>query len=534
MIQNRVTVVFQPAGGSAADSIPAANRHVYIDVTAGTMTACRTNAAGLLTNTAGAPQPLDDARSYQVVTSATPLSPAPAPSSGVPVRVSGGRIALQPHIAIKVSESGRPAARLACTLAIGATSTPVTANANGWILSNDQAVGELKLSSATKLLKLPGSADPAVTIGQPQSISRGATARFTVNPPAVATEFRVTAWSYLASHTNPGPTASNPARTATINRPATEAQSTFSQYWEGTMCASGSLTVRFVVGVSLRASGNGAVAADVTAMDPIAFAADVSVDDRSWTTNLVENAEAPLTRAIQTFHDTGRHDWNSSAVTITPTLVGSGPNNGIRFASAATLTLTSSPFVNADVTNASSTFSQAQDKARMASPANVRNQVIPRQFYSVGAAGAITITDEPGLRTHFNLPTQAFSFTAHCISPADLLTGVQNHEYNHPNDKSHKGNCLKALRALEPVTFIEQTLVLPGVTGVDIQQRFRDRIQTVINAAGTHNIVDESQTQTDHVLRFVANDQIPAVNADSSGALIGPVWNPTTNTQLSN
>ena len=44
----------------------------------------------------------------------------------------------------------------------------------------------------------------------------------------------------------------------------------------------------------------------------------------------------------------------------------------------------------------------------------------------------------------------------------------------------------------------------------------------------------ETQTQTDHVLRFVAGQEILGVNFDNAGALIGPVWNPTTKRMLAN
>jgi hypothetical protein len=43
MIHARVTVVFQPAGGTPADAVPAANQQVFIDLTPGTMSSARAN-----------------------------------------------------------------------------------------------------------------------------------------------------------------------------------------------------------------------------------------------------------------------------------------------------------------------------------------------------------------------------------------------------------------------------------------------------------------------------------------------------------
>jgi hypothetical protein len=76
MIHAGVTVVFQPAGGTPADAVPAASQQVFIDLTAGTMSSARTNATGLLVNgMAGTAVPLDDARDYSVLV--LPTSPGP-------------------------------------------------------------------------------------------------------------------------------------------------------------------------------------------------------------------------------------------------------------------------------------------------------------------------------------------------------------------------------------------------------------------------------------------------------------------------
>jgi hypothetical protein len=145
------------------------------------------------------------------------------------------------------------------------------------VTSNDQSTGVVTLSSTTKLLKAKGATDPAVTLTKPTTITRGDTVKFTVNPPTGAVDVKVTSWSYVATHTNPGSTT---AVTATIKRLATETPATFHQFWEGLMCASGALTVHFVTGVSLRTAGATAVAAEVVASDPLTHAADITVKNR--------------------------------------------------------------------------------------------------------------------------------------------------------------------------------------------------------------------------------------------------------------
>ena len=521
----KVTVVFQPAGGSASDATTAANQKVFIDVTAGTMTAAQTNAQGLLTTPAPAHKAieLEDTRSYQVVISAAAIAGIPLASAGVKATVSAGKLILQPHIAIKVSGATAP---VTCSLTIGSTTTTVKPSMGGWITSNNQSSGVVTISSATKVLKLKGSADPAVTLKFPDTITRGDNVKFTINPPTGAVDFKATDWSYVASHTNPRKTT---AVTATIKRPAAEASTTFHQFWEGLMCASGALTAQFVCGASLRAMGATAVSAEVTVGDPIVQAEDITVEAREWETTLVENAEAPLVKAIATAHDSGLHKWAFTNRLVTAKAIVAGPNKGLTFAESATLTFTSSPFINSLLTDAASAFSLAQGKAYLTIPAGV-NVSIPKKFYSKDASGDITLTDKAGFLAHFSI-TGPFEFTAEAVSQAELLAGTRRHEFNHPGEKSHKGNALKALRALEPKVFIEAQVGFP-VAPVNLTALFNTRVDAVNAAGPVHTIVDESATETAGALKFVAGEEIPAINADVSGSLTGTVWNPTANREL--
>ena len=521
----KVTVVFQPAGGSAVDSVPAANQKVFIDVTAGTMTAAQTNAQGLLVTPAPANKAieLDDTRSYQVVISAAAIVGTPLAPAGAKATVSAGRLILQPHIAIKVSGVTTP---LTCSLTIGSTTTSVKPTAGGWITSNNQSSGVVTISAATKNLKLKGTTDPSVTLKYPDTITRGENVKFTINQPTGAVDFKVTGWSYIASHTNPGkPTAV----TATILRPAAEASTTFHQFWEGLMCASGGLTARFVCGATLRSMGPTPVSAEVTAGDPIAQAEDITVEAREWETTLVENAEAPLMKAIATAHDTGLHKWAFTNRLVTAKGIAAGPNKGLTFAESATVTFTSSPFINSLLTDAASVFSLAQGKAYLTIPAGV-NVSIPKKFYTKDSSGDITLTDKAGFLAHFSI-TGPFEFTAEAVSQAELLAGTRRHEFNHPSEKSHKGNALKALRALEPKVFIEAQVGFPAAP-VNLTALFNTRVDAVSAAGPVHKIVDESATETAGALKFVTGEEIPDINADASGSLTGTVWNPAANREL--
>ena len=193
------------------------------------------------------------------------------------------------------------------------------------------------------------------------------------------------------------------------------------------------------------------------------------------------------------------------------------------------MAFTSSPEINAALGNAASAFSQAQDKAYLTSPPPVR--VIPRNLYTVGAGGAITETPANSIATHFGI-TGNYMFFPHCIDQPRLLSGTRRHEFEDPPllAKSRKGNCLKALRALDPVKFAEALVNLPGGS-LNLARSFQTRVTLVSSVAATHSVVDEAQTRASNTLSFTA-DTILGVNSDNSGALIGPAWNPSTNSQL--
>lgn len=536
-IINNVRLVFQPAGAPTSEAVPAANQHVYLDLQPGTMAHVRSNAQGTIVGAApGASVSLDDTRSYHIVVSPNALAPEPSSTQGTIVWVTGGRITVVPHIAIHVT--GTAGSNLACVLTVGTSSRNVTTSAGGWIISNDFSAGAVTLRTSattpasTKLLKLATAPDPqpAFVLTPAQPI-RGSSATIEVRPPAGSVGPKVTEWQYEISHTNPG---SHAALNATVTRPADESPT---QSWQGVLCAAGTLRITFIVGVTVRDTGNAAVAVAVLARDPLQVAHPIPVAARtgaSWESHLVQNPMGSFTRPINQGGDVGSHTWlaNDWSWQASP-LIPVGPNKGCVYLTALSLTFTSTPRINTHLSNTTSAFSQAQDKAYLVRPTPVR--VIPRNLYTVGAGGVITLTNLTAFSAHFDIrPGVQYEASPHCIDQPRLLAGTRRHESEATDGRSHKGNCLKALRALEPVKFAEALVQLPGAQ-VDFQNLIQGRVDLVRGEEvwNTHQVIDEARTRTDQQVRYTGQTILDC-NAADAGQLIGPVWNPVTNSRLTN
>ena len=551
MIVSPVTVYFDPSG-SSADQGPAANMHVYIDLQSGAMSYLRTDARGVLNYTPSSvpatprrPPPriasLDDSRTYRIVISATALPTSPAVADGLQVQVSAGQILVRPHVTVRLTDSaGNGVGNVTCRLSItgstagAASTTSVTSNPRGWIFASDRSDGQFTLNSTTHLLKQTADPVPQATLAlAPTSpvVVRGALGAIRIALPSSAVGTRVIEWRCEVNHTNPGAAAGS---VATIRRPERESQSTFDQSWEGVLCASGVVTTLFVVGVTLRNSGSSPVSAVVHALPPAQSTLVLSVASRTgsaWESGLTEDAEQPLNRAINSFHDTGQHAWNSGNSAITAASpIASGPNRGCEFVETASVAFTSTPRINSLLTNAASAFSRAQDKAYLTQPPPVR--VVPGNLYTVGAQGLVNITNITAFSQAMNIgPGVQFRISGHCIDQPRLLAGTRRHEFQDAT-ASHKANCLKARRALDPVRFAEGLVRVPGGAALNFRQLFQARINAIMSAAPTHDVDDETATQAAHAVRFIAGRSILGVNSDNNGTLIGPVWNPATNSQL--
>ena len=536
-----VQLQFRLAG---SETVTAGNQQVYLDLTPGAMTHLRSNARGRIVSAGGGgPVSLDDSRDYRVVTSATPLSPPPSLSQGTTVRVSGSHtITVAPHIRIQVTSDGAAAVGgLRCVLAVGAQTSNATSTSGGWIWSNDHRDGAVTLRADEKLIKPSGAANPTANLAvNPAPPTRGSQATISIDPPSGAVGFKVTEWKYEISHTNPGsPTAS----TATVTRPANESSSTFDQSWEGTLCASGTVKAKFVVGATLRTSGAAAVSATVLAVDPVESTLAVTVDPRTgtaWESEMRPEGEHPFTRPINRFRDVGEHIWTPNRPTGRPLTLSSGPNKGCEYVpSFGSLIFTSGPGINTQVTNPGSAFAQAQDKAYLEFPTPVR--VIPHDYYTVGPEGVITITNTnlEEFSQWANIATdQDYGTSNHCIDLPRLQTGTRRHESGDPA-RSHRANCIMAMRALDPIRYIEELVKLPGHQ-LHFGTLYAARVTLVVSVEDQtnhdlpHKVLDEAQTRSRNELVFSSTDRIPDVNDDANGTLIGPVWNPIMNRQLTN
>jgi hypothetical protein len=554
-----VIVLFQPP--NSTEEIPAANQKVYIDLDADkpdVMTQLQTDSAGRIRRgpgTSATPVWLDPSRTFHVVVSAKDLATAPSPAQGVAVQVKSGKIVTAPHIAVKITTDGTtPIGGLACILSVAANEAKIASSAQGFVVSADRSPGAVTIKAAAKLIKFPADrtsiAELDITPSPPDPLVRGSKARIfvsTVNQVPGTIGFKATEWSYDISHKNPGSSSSS---TATIKRSAKEDPASFDKDWEGILCASGTARMKFVTGRTMRDSGDAAVNTTVTALDPVEAKLEITVSSRSsFQATLLEENEQSLTRAINgRFENLGQHDWNfrppkkGSALDLVPP-IGTGPNRGCRFISAFGGTFVSTPRINTQLTDANSKFSQTQDKAYLTMVNNkVLNpaKVIPRNLYDIVPSGAgesgtnIKIPDKAAMLTALGFPADAsLKFTGHCATQAAILSSTRQHEFGDA-ERSHKANCLKALRALDPWGVAEALVLLPGQSLNDLSTLIMKRIKLVLKAANSddppqgidHKVIDEAATRKAQDLVFAAGEQVPDI--------IGPVWDPTVNALVTN
>lgn len=528
-----VQLYFRPST-DPAELVPAVDQHVYLDGQVDRMEHFRTDATGKIVEASGGRShavQLDERRTYHVVVSPTALAPAPAVSGGAAVQVVAGRIAVAPHIAIRITRDGvAGAAALACTLVVGSNRTPLRTSGTGWLVSNDRSSGAVSVISEAAVLSSAATATAPTLAVDPAAPVRGATASIRLQPPAGGGGVKVVRWQYEIAHTNPGKAESR----VTVIRPGTESPTIFDSEWRGALCASGVARVRCTLGVQVRADGAAPVQTSLRALALLEATLTVTVQARTgptWQAGVQQDPEQAMQRAINTFHDLGEHSFaparggrigTSAPITI-------GPNRGCVYLESITAGFVSTPRINTDLTNASSNFSRAQDKAYLTSPAPIR--VIPRNLYNIGLQGALQIPDENAFRQWVG-QNVATTFTGHCITQADLLTGTRRHEHQDPQ-RSHRANCLKALRALEPAKFAEALVRVPGAS-LDFGTEVQARITAILSVGREHYVVDEDATRSANAIRQVGGEHIPDCNADANGTTIAPVWNPTAHRQLGN
>jgi hypothetical protein len=551
---NIVHVFFKPP--ESTDEILAASQHLYIDLDSDGpegMMHLLTDTSGTIVDSlqSGTPVLLDDFRVYHVLVSAAALLAAPSVSQGVPLQANSGKMTVPAHIAVLVTSDGKaPISGLACTLSVGSNTTNLSTSNQGWVVSADRSSGAVTIEAAGKATKIATDPTPAATLAiVPTSPARGAKAKISITPPSGAFGFKVTDWSYDISHTNPGMSVS----TATVTRPTSESASTFDREWEGILCASGKANAKFTQGATVRASGDAAVKATVTALDPLnASPLNVSVSRRTgFEAKLTLKPEKSFSKALDgLFLNLGEHAWQPSALPQGQSPVelsleiGLGPNKGCVFVTTAKLGFSSEPQINALLTNPASGFSKAQDKAYLIAVNNINlptPKIIPRSLYDItppnksNTGGAIVFKDATlgAAQSALGLkPTDSISFgSGHCMPQTDLLDQTRKHEFAGPSDRSHRGNCQKALRALDPGVFAEALVQTPGPK-LDFSALITARAALVASANDSpnagHNVVDEPGSLKAQDLVFT-RETIPGVNQDDQGQKIGNVWDPVKN-----
>ena len=325
-----VQLYFRPST-DPAELVPAVDQHVYLDGQVDRMEHFRTDATGKIVEASGnrsrAVQ-LDDRRTYHIVVSPTALAPTPAVSAGAAVQIVSGRIAVAPHIAIRITRDGTAGiAALACTLVVGGNRSPLRTSGTGWLVSNDRTAGAVSVISDTAVLSAAATATAPTLSVDPAAPVRGAAAAIRLQAPAGGCGAKVVSWQYEIAHTNPGKSESR----ATVIRPGSEDPASLDSEWRGVLCASGLARVRCTLGVQVRADGAAPVQTTVRALALLEATLAVNVQARTgptWQARLRQDQEQALQRAINTFHDLGEHSFapeGGGQLTTSPP-INTGPN----------------------------------------------------------------------------------------------------------------------------------------------------------------------------------------------------------------
>jgi len=367
------------------------------------------------------------------------------------------------------------------------------------------------------------SIKPSVT----GDIPRGNTVKFTVdNMPPDSTIRR---WIF-----------EGPARGA-ARRPDGEDKANWQKSWEGKIVASGKIVVRYETKKNISRDSK-KVKWKVTPWNKnprvelaITVAPRTGTD---WTSTVTEQPEQPTSQIsgnqplippIQ-FQDLGRHEGQIRFDNIFTETIGSGPNNGYTYISGLqNFTLESRCYINDDLQNSNSTFSQAQDGGLHFTADDSKQDRVAKdwQKYFKIQGGKIVATDEKAFFKDYNIQS-SYSSEFPRITYDQLLKFTRRHEYQ-GQVHSHRANFKKAARALDPKKYAESLLAKPREK-LDFRTAINNRIKLINEAGHTHRIIDETETEAQGKLVFdTASGQMLAANCDDSGNVVGSVWDPTNN-----
>lgn len=416
-------------------------------------------------------------------------------------------------------------------------------------------------------------AAPTLTLTPGTTLNRGDTLTATINYTApTGSTLEVRSWTYTTGRT-------------VVRRPAADA--TFRTAWSGVMATSGTLNMKYRINTT---GANGRVTNGTEVDIPHDITVNDRTGS-PWSSSITENAEAALSGKPSppvVFSDLGEHTTAGSTLPqVTASTIADGPNKGYTFAQSLTAgSYISQPNIHPDLSNTASTFytfHQASGLLFYTPTGGTRTRQTPAGLTFTISAGAtsfsvgnweafyksiniyqivyrngrqsytlidtdwrlnpntetgtieLTTSGEANVRAGLGLsPTDGFAaptvtnrgrLSAYkLLGSARILSGTQSHEYSHATH-SHRANYRKMLSALDPQLKAEKLIFRPGASET-YQTTISSWWTQIGNGMRSHKLVDESQSRTDE--RFVDNGtDMAGVNQDTSGTLLGNVWNIT-------
>jgi hypothetical protein len=368
--------------------------------------------------------------------------------------------------------------------------------------------------------------EPLIKASATGDIPRGSTIKFTVdNMPPGST---IRKWIFEGT------------RRVKVTRPKGEDQTNWQKSWEGKIVSSGNIAVRYETKIEIVVNPK-KTKWKVTPWNKnprVELAINVVPrTGKDWSSTVVEQPEKPTSQIkgnkplippIQ-FRDLGKHEGEIKSDDPLTETIDSGPNRGYVYVTALeNCTLESRCYINDDLQDSNSAFSAAQDGClHFTADGSQQDRVAKdwKKYFNI-QGGKIVATNEPGFFKDYNIQSYSAQFPR--ITYDRLLEFTCRHEYR-GQLHSHRANFKKAAIALDPKAYAESLIAKPN-EGVDFKSLVNKRINLIIEAGHTHQIIDEVETKNSGKLKYdTASGQMLMVNQDDAGNIAGGVWDPTNN-----
>ncbi len=418
-----------------------------------------------------------------------------------------------------------------------------------------------------------GPATPSLNLVPGNTLTRGDALTATIGFTATAGETnRITRWKFTtAGH-------------GEVLRPTSDAD--FQTQWAGVMAVSGTLEVAYRITPSGGEEG-----------EEQTLSEEITVDDRTgddWESEVQQDAETAYAGRPSppvVFSDLGIHNEDITEPALDLDTISGGPNRGFRFVENITAgTYISSPKIHPDLTNTASPFYTFHQHAGLLwfVVGDVKTLIPNAEYSNLSFAGGsisfevpnweqfykshnmmevvvettdgsktfvvpesawelqsnaedsgVNITDEAVVRAGLEIEaTDGYSIISgltgswsakQLLQAPAILAGTRNHEYQH-NTHSHRANFLKMMRALDPEKLIEDRVSAPGHTlnHADLLTTWRTEI-----LRPNHEIVDEAASAEQEAF-METGETMAGVNEDTSGTVLGSVWNITGDAEMTN